>query len=51
LIVKKLGEPTSLEDLKAIDPDEETPQYELYDDGNIEGTEKRNIPDIDDVTP
>ena len=48
-IRRQLGNPLTYEELKAVDPDAETPEYELYAD-DFEGT-KEHISDDDEVTP
>ena len=45
----KIGPPISEDELKDIDPDIPTPEYDRYDD-DFEGT-RDQVPDIDDVTP
>ena len=48
-IRKRLGRPLTQEDLKEIDVDAPTPEYELYED-DFEGTTEK-VQDIDEVTP
>jgi len=47
-IHRKLGKPPSPSDLKSIDPDILTPEYQLYDD---DFEEHSRIPDVEDATP
>ena len=48
-IKKQLGKSLTFEDLKSVDQDAVTPEYEL-DADNFEGTQE-HAPDVEDVTP
>ena len=48
-IARRLGKPLTPKELKEIDPEAVTPEYELYED-DMEGNHQ-SIPDVDDVTP
>ena len=48
-ITEMLGKSTTTEDLRELDPDTVTPEFQPYSD-DFEGT-RENVPDIDEVTP
>lgn len=48
-IEEKIGKPMMMEELRELDPDAITPEFELYGD-DIEGT-RTHVADIDNVTP